>query len=183
MEEQLSRIRTKIRARGIEVNAPASEAQVRAYEERHGVLLPSEYRSFLIRIGNGGAGPPAYGLAALGTVASDMLPEERATWLKLPDILKPFPFTTHWVWDVGDVSREGTSEQLNHGSLYIGNDGCGMYWHLIVTGPDRGIPWMLSGEGIQPVCPKRGFLQWYEDWLDGRDSFYGFPEPDDPNAA
>ena len=49
-----------------------------------------------------------------------------------------------------------------------------MNWHLIVNGPERGIPWMLCGEGIQPVCPKRTFVQWYEDWLDGRDSFYGY---------
>jgi len=49
-----------------------------------------------------------------------------------------------------------------------------MNWHLIVTGPDRGVPWMLAGEGIQPLCPKRTFLQWYEDWLDGKDSFYGY---------
>jgi hypothetical protein len=31
---------------------------------------------------------------------------------------------------------------------------------------------MIAGEGIQPACPKRDFLTWYEDWLDGKDSFY-----------
>jgi hypothetical protein len=35
--------------------------------------------------------------------------------------------------------------------------------------------WMISGEGVQPACPKRDFLTWYEDWLDGKDSFYAFP--------
>jgi hypothetical protein len=96
-------------------------------------------------------------------------------WSTLPHVTKPFPFTRYWYWDRGDTTDEGTAEQVNHGSICLGSDGCGMYWHLIVTGPDRGIPWMLCGEAIQPVCPKRTFLQWYEDWLDGRDSFYGLP--------
>lgn len=74
----------------------------------------------------------------------------------------------------GETSNEGSREQVEHGSILIGNDGCGMYWHLIISRPDRGIPWMVCGEGIQPVGPKRDFLQWYEDWLDGRDSFYGY---------
>jgi hypothetical protein len=42
-----------------------------------------------------------------------------------------------------------------------------MYWCVIVTGPERGNVWMISDEGIQPTAPKRDFLQWYEDWLDG----------------
>ena len=42
-----------------------------------------------------------------------------------------------------------------------------MYWFVIVTGPERGNVWMICGEGIQPTAPKRDFLQWYEEWLDG----------------
>jgi hypothetical protein len=71
----------------------------------------------------------------------------------------------------GEKSDEGDEEQIAWGGICLGTDGCGMYWHLIVTGPERGMPWMLAGEGIQPLCPKRPFLQWYEDRLDGKDSF------------
>lgn len=94
------------------------------------------------------------------------------------------PVLNHSFWRrLGDRRHIKMNEQisrikvkLSNGSILLGTDGCGMDWRLIVTGPDRGIPWMISGEGIQPVCPKRTFLQCNEDWLDGLDSFYGFPD-------
>jgi hypothetical protein len=176
MKEQLSRIRAKLDSTGRILNPPLTEREVVQFEQLHGVMLPGEYRLFLTRLGNGGVGPPAHGLLPLGRPASDMRAEERALWTDLPHIQKPFPFTKCWVWEDGEESEEGSQEQVPHGSLLLGNDGCGMYWHLIVNGQERGIPWMLCGEGIQPVSPRRGFLQWYEDWLDGKDSFYGYPE-------
>ena len=178
MTEIITRLRQKLASRGPALNPVASEADVRSFETRHGVTLPSDYRLFITTLGNGGPGPAAYGVLPLGAVADDLRPDERSYWSELPDIARPFPFTHYWLWEGwegGDVSTEGTSEQVSHGSIMLGNDGCGMYWHLIVTGPDRGIPWQLCGEGIQPVCPKRSFTEWYEDWLDGKDSFYGFP--------
>lgn len=105
-----------------------------------------------------------------------MPPEQAREWAELPNVRKPFPFTRFWVWEDGQESSEGTDSHVTFGSIYIGNDGCGAYWHLIITGPERGNVWMLCGEGIQPTCPKRDFLTWYEDWLDGKDSFYGWPE-------
>jgi hypothetical protein len=174
MKEQLSRIRAKLASRRLVLNPPATEKDVATFEQRHGISLPAEYRLFLTQLGNGGAGPPEYGLVPLGEPATDMLLEERAVWTELPHVQRAFPFTKHWVWEDGQTSDEGTEEHIAYGSIFIGNDGCGMYWHLIVTGPERGTPWMLCGEGIQPVCPRRGFLQWYEDWLEGRESFYGF---------
>ena len=171
---QLDRIQRKLQARRITLDPPLSVSDLQAFERLHGIALPEGYRNFLLTIGNGGIGPPSYGLAKLGEVARDMRPEQQDCWLKLTKIRQVFPFTKCWVWENDKLSDEGRTEDIEKGSIYIGNDGCGMYWHLIVTGPDRGIPWMICGEGIQPVCPKRDFLQWYEDWLDGRDSFYGY---------
>jgi hypothetical protein len=174
---QLDRIRKKLQARHVSLDPPLSEGELQSFERLHGIVLPECYRLFLLTIGDGGIGPPSYGLAKLGKVASDMQPEQQDCWSRLTKIRQPFPFTKCWVWDNHETSDEGSTEDLENGSIYIGNDGCGMYWHLVVTGPDRGIPWMICGEGIQPVCPKRDFLQWYEDWLDGRDSFYGYESP------
>lgn len=156
------------------MHAPAPLDTVRAFESKHGVSIPTGYRDFLVRVSNGGPGPPDYGLNRLGEPASDMLPDEKRQWTQLTKIREPFPFTKHWIWENGETFNEGTRDDVGCGSILIGNDGCGGYWHLVVMGADRGIPWMLAGEGIQPVCPKRPFLDWYEDWLDGRDSFYGF---------
>lgn len=172
-EPQLDRILKKLQGRIL--NAPISERAVQDFEASHGIQLPDGYREFLLRLGNGGDGPPCYGLGPLGLPANDMPPEQARWWVELRDVRKPFPFTRYWIWDLGQETDEGVREQTHHGSVYIGNDGCGAYWHLIITGPERGNVWMISGEGIQPACPKRDFLTWYEDWLDGKDSFYAFP--------
>lgn len=174
MTTHLERIRSKLQLKAITLHPRATEATVVAFERRHDIELPAEYRLFITELGNGGPGPPYYDLESLGQTAGDMTPTERDIWSNLPRIREPFPFTRAWTWEADEVSQEGNEEDISRGSFYLGNDGCGMYWHLIVTGPDRGIPWMISGEGIQPVCPKRSFLEWYEDWLDGRDSFYGY---------
>ena len=162
---QLDRIRQKISSKGLRLNPPASLEAVVAFESKHGVALPQGYRDFVTQIGDGGVGPLLYGMVPFGDLAGDAA--------ALANIRKPFPFTRAWVWEAGEVSDEGTEEQILNGSLCLGEDGCGMMWHLIVTGLDAGIPWALTDVGIGHVVPKRDFLQWYEDWLDGRDSFYG----------
>jgi hypothetical protein len=48
-----------------------------------------------------------------------------------------------------------------------------MDWVLIVTGPERGNIWFKCGEGITPTIPKRDFLRWFEDWLDGVRDWWG----------
>lgn len=176
MVDQVDRILGKIRDRRMSLNPVTSEADVIAFEQKHGIQLPDEYRTFLLRVGNGGLGPPFYRLQPLGEVPSGMTPRENAEWSQLALVREAFPFTRYWVWEEGELSTEGTEDDVHKGSLRIGDDGCGMYWHLIITGPDRGMVWQITGEGIQPIAPKRSFLQWYEDWLDGKDSFYGFTE-------
>lgn len=174
MRQQLSRIKEKLGDRTSQLNPRLTAAQVREFEQLHRVKLPEDYRAFLIHIGNGGIGPPDYGMYALGTTETQPQQFRQPKQQDLIRINEPFPFTKYWVWENGETSIEGTEEQIRDGSILLGTDGCGMYWHLIVKGPERGIPWMICGEGIQPVCPKRNFLQWYEDWLDGLDHFYGF---------
>jgi hypothetical protein len=164
---RIKRISGKVRARGFRLNPTLGTEDVNRFETRHCITLPAGYRSFLLSVGNGGLGPPSYGLTALDEPADDMRGEEARFWSELPHVRDPFPFTRFWVWETGEISTEGTIEQARHGSICVGNDGCGMYWHVIVTGPERGNVWMICGEGTQPTAPKRDFLQWYEDWLDG----------------
>ena len=179
ISQQLARINEKLGERRSQLNPTLSLADVKKFEQLNQIELPAEYREFLLSVGNGGIGPPDYGLTALGTTETELKPLRWAEPQDLSRIREVFPFTKFWIWDDGSDSDEGTQEQVSNGSLLLGTDGCAMDWHLIVTGPDRGVPWMLSGEGIQPVCPKRNFVQWFEDWLDGLDSFYGFPEEPD----
>lgn len=168
------RIRDKYLAKGFSVEQPASEEFVARFESHHGIELPTAYREFVTKVSNGGIGPPAYGLVPLSLPKVAPGDLDQNEWESLPNVRKPFPFTKGWVWENDELSNEGSSTDVNCGSILLGTDGCGMDWHLIITGPDRGIPWMICGEGIQPVCPKRDFLDWVDDWLEGRDSFYGF---------
>jgi hypothetical protein len=183
MEQRLERIKRKVAAAGHLLGPVLSEREVGAFESRHSVTLPEDYRRFLREVGNGGDGPPYYGLARLGEPASDMREEERRIWTKLDMLDQEFPFSGPWIWEgqVGmwddkahDWSDEGKAKlaQIERGNIYIGNDGCGAYWHLIVLARERGNVWLFCGEGIQPTVPRRNFLRWYEDWLDGVENWW-----------
>ncbi|NUR28699.1 MAG: SMI1/KNR4 family protein, partial [Catenulispora sp.] len=63
---------------------------------------------------------------------------------------------------------------FDHGSVVLGTDGCGMYWHLIVTGEQRGHVWWISGEGAVPFGAEfghtggeSGFAGWVRHWREG----------------
>ena len=57
--------------------------------------------------------------------ASSYKPETEY-WEQLPDVAKPFPFTKPWIWEYGDESDEGSLDQVRHGSIFVGTEGCGM---------------------------------------------------------
>jgi hypothetical protein len=149
---------------------PLSAGEIGAFEATHGVLLPEEYRAFLEAVGNGGIGPPAYGLVRLGAVAR-LAGAEALTSLR-----RTFPLTEYWVWEDEEPlapDRVALRQRVfTDGSLVLGDDGCGAFWHLVVTGPERGQVWFLSDVGAQPCAPRRTFLSWYEHWLDGHDDWW-----------
>ncbi len=174
MSNQIERILSKAKAQGLFFDPVLSIHDVEVFEQAKEIRLPEGYKEYLLQIGDGGDGPPTFGLCALGHPPCDMQGEEWLEWHKLPHVREEFPFTAQWIWENDELTDEGSRDQVGHGSICLGTDGCAIYWHLIVTGPERGNVWMICGEGIQPTCPKRDFLTWFEDWLDGKDSFYGF---------
>jgi hypothetical protein len=167
IEQAIARIKSKSDRKFADYFPPLPEAEVAAIESAHGVRLPEGYRDFLLQIGNGGNGPPEYGLAQLQSVASEMTDEELEAFGQLKYVMLPFPFTKPWDWESEPENEEGMQAQAYHGCIYLGDDGCGQYWLLIVTGSERGNIWMISGEGVWSTLPKRTFLQWMEEWLDG----------------
>ncbi|MFE6225561.1 hypothetical protein [Streptomyces sp. NPDC057854] len=69
---------------------------------------------------------------------------------------------------------------MTHGSLLLGTDGCGMDWHLIVTGPQRGHVWLIDeigaipfGTSLMPGTP--GFTRWAAHWRRGHSWFADTP--------
>jgi hypothetical protein len=140
---------------------------VRAFEAEHGVVLPEPYRTFVAEMADGSfQGPPEYGLVGLAEAAAGQ------------DLRKPFPLTQGWVWEEDDgpyEDPEAVIEQVaHHGSLVLGTDGCGMDWHLVVTGPHRGHLWLVTGEGALPfgarfggTAAEPGFVGWVRHWSEG----------------
>lgn len=136
-----------------ETGNPLGWEAVHAFEARHSVVLPEPYRTFVAEITDGDSGgPPDYGLIELGK-----LPDDWGNGRPIRELAKPFPLTETWVWEDEERPDEELGPLLepvhNHGSLVLGTDGCGMYWHLIVTGPHRGHIWNISGEGAALLVP------------------------------
>ncbi|WP_405553344.1 SMI1/KNR4 family protein [Streptomyces sp. NBC_01171] len=157
---------------------PAGWEAVRAFEAEHGIVLPEPYRTFVAEICDGlRAGPPYCGLLPLAQTPSDWgsgRPERL--------LAEPFPLTATWLWEEDEESlpEEEFEARLapvfDHGSLLLGTDGCGLYWHLIVTGPQRGHVWMIAengaipfGTSLMPGTP--GFAGWVAHWSQGRSWF------------
>jgi hypothetical protein len=105
-------------------------------------------------------GPPHYGLCPLErTLADDVGRALRPA--------QPFPLTAGWHWeDEANPDRDQIAAVHTGGQLYLGTDGCGINWALVVTGSERGRVWLVADEGAMPCDPPADFLAWYERWLD-----------------
>ncbi|MEU4694844.1 SMI1/KNR4 family protein [Actinoplanes sp. NPDC023714] len=150
-------------------------AGVHAFEAAHGVTVPEPYRTFVAEVSDGSfAGPPDYGLVALAD-----LPDDWGAGRPERDLARPFPLTAEWLWEEEEDADEDRVERVfNDGSIVLGTDGCGMYWHLVVSGPHRGHVWMVSGEGAVPFgsafgrdTGEPGFAGWVRHWATGRGWF------------
>jgi len=155
-----------------------SATQIKEFEEEHKISLPSDYKEFLMEVGNGGDGPPEYGLLKLGEIKKHNIPDYLLEGYK-ERLKKPFPLTEHWIWE-GMEDEPGFGEKLReteNGSLALGHDGCGMFWLLIVTGQEKGKIWQTTDVGICPCSPSLTFTLWYEKWLSGKNDWWEVGEP------
>ncbi|MGV4987835.1 SMI1/KNR4 family protein [Streptomyces sp. NRAIS4] len=152
---------------GYELAPRLPEAEIRAFEESHGIDLPEDYRSFVAEVGNGPAGP-SHGLMPL-TVARPEADEEWAVdgeWRedRLPGRLaKPFPLTEPLP---GRIGAGAPAEVLTRGTLMLSEQGCGIFTRLVLNGPRAGQVWQIDPDwgGFVPVSPN--FRTWYTDWLE-----------------
>ncbi|WP_188299242.1 SMI1/KNR4 family protein [Streptomyces sp. CBMA156] len=181
---------------GFLLEEPLEESQVASAEAQFGVRLPPDYRSFLLDVGAGGAGP-AYGLFPLrrdgrgwywdeggargdGTLlAQDFLSEEERARLESGlDAREPveadFPDGESYraAFLAWDAECERLDAWTTAGALRLGHEGCGSCTWLAVTGPERGTLWFDGRAADLPLEPlsggagRLGFRGWYLDWLD-----------------
>lgn len=164
-------------------NKPKSEKELAEFEKRNGIKLPEDYKTFLIEIGNGGAGP-YYGLEPIGNgLYADLDYRDKSD---TNDLSKPFPHTQHWNLDFGEITDQNEDEYFEqkdkeyfqnkwaNGLLRISNFGCGVSMNLVVNGQEYGNIWVddrCNEQGIypNPYIENReriSFLDWYEHWID-----------------
>src|SRR5258708_39519318 len=92
---------------GFRLNSPLHEAELQAFETKHRIRLPDDYRTFLKHAGNGGAGP-YYGIFPLDKW------NDFADWVvdNRPDdfLARPCPLlpelnpASDWAEQLGDAS-------------------------------------------------------------------------------
>ncbi len=185
-DEQLLRIARKLRivrqrpalgarghhAHGYFLNPPVPEPIVASFERQHRVELPPEYRAFLTRMGNGGAGP-FFGMLPLErwSIALDAFLEGASPdgMLARPCPLKDGRTRVDWLELIeGRTSRlDPAAWHPYQGALAVCYEGGTYYALLVLTGELRGRVCNVDLEMQPPkFSPQANFLDWYEAWLD-----------------
>ncbi|WP_035803001.1 SMI1/KNR4 family protein [Kitasatospora mediocidica] len=169
------------RAHGFALDATLTAAEVADLEAWLDVDLPEDYRSFLLHVGAGGAGP-AYGILPVRRAGS-------AGWQWVGELIEevepgmfaePFPGGADPAATVGILAERPLEEEFDDladlaaafeeweerlgevqydprrtaGALCLCDEGCGMVVWLVVTGPERGRMWRddrINGTDLQPM--------------------------------
>lgn len=168
---------------------PLSTAELAEVEAQIGAELPGEYRSFLLQVSRGGAGP-AYGLFPLRRVGGRWRWEgdgaDLTDWARLGEAFPhseafnpvegmPEPPDDEEAEDDYWAEHDRLMEEATDfgGLLYLCHLGCAYREALVVSGPRRGVMWAdqtADGDGFTPMRDDDGsplgFARWFRRWLD-----------------
>ena len=149
-----------------------TEKEIQSFEKQHGISLPADYRSFLLHVGNGGAGP-SYGMFKLEDYFDNSYAETNYTVHDnfLSDNFKfsiNAPYTESQYGNEDDPEYD-PADYFNDtaGSMVICHHGCGILNILIVSGEEKGKIWVddrCNDNGLSRVSVS--FYEWYSKWLD-----------------
>ncbi|MBB5808509.1 hypothetical protein F4560_008277 [Saccharothrix ecbatanensis] len=179
----------------LRLDAPLSEEQLDEAEARLRVTLPADYRSFLLQVGAGGAGP-FYGIGSLVRqddgwswngpglesdlgrlhlpfAGEDVITEALAEHDGREPVLRDFPGIEEFsrAFKAWDGEGEVLFRRMATGAVRLSHFGCGAYYWLVVSGSERGHLWVENRPvdlGFTPLTrpePRVTFTRWYLDWL------------------
>ncbi|GAA4300999.1 SMI1/KNR4 family protein [Actinomadura luteofluorescens] len=145
-----------------ELGPPCRLEELLDLERRLDVRLPESYRDFVLRVGDGGAGP-GHGLWPL---------RRSAKWadrgVYAPRYLAtPFPFTARVPGErFEELDEHADYEDALTGSMIIAEIGHGAYFRMVVTGASPGRVWRDEVRGLRgALTPGLDFADWYANWL------------------
>jgi hypothetical protein len=154
------------------ISRKVPEYQMKWFEFKHRISLPSEYRAFLTTIGYGAG--PNYGIHSL-TQSIKWLNDWNDNFQQAYSLHKPFELSTR---DAVRLMQQRTENpescfsqsltQLN-GLLPISYEGCAFHTYLVITGEQRGYLWSYCEDDAltEPIGPHAQFtfLEWYHYWI------------------
>jgi hypothetical protein len=177
---------------GWELEPPMAADELAEAEMQLNVMLPGEYRTFLLEVSRGGAGP-AYGLFSLGLVDGRWQWAGDGADLTDLDTLDQ-PFAHHEAFNPADglpappdEDDYGSEEEFNAaedayweqhdgavfkpehtiGLVYLCHLGCALREALAVSGPARGQMWAdntAEGGGFEPLLDEHGRPIGFAHW-------------------
>jgi hypothetical protein len=116
------------------LNAPLGESEVAAFEAANRIVLPDEYRSFLLYLGNGGSDRSIFKLPLFRMGRA-------GEYQKLMSRLdQPFPLEAGFY---AEDDRDPVDHYLQ-GLLPFHHEGCGIHFALVITGSERGNVWVID---------------------------------------
>ncbi|WP_144128039.1 SMI1/KNR4 family protein [Catellatospora sichuanensis] len=153
---------------------PVAADELDELEAALGVVLPAEFRAYLLRFG--ARQGPVYGLFGPRQIVA-----EARGWCDDPDDLsqlaRPFPFTAGC-----GVAPEEALAGLPDGSIAIAERGCEFFTVVAVTGPLAGTVWdndyvdgrygfwparaEVGGRSLPRPAQPVGFLDWVHTWTE-----------------
>jgi len=142
--EKLKTLRGCDRQRNYMMRARLDEAEIVEFECGVGIHLPTEYRAFLLHVGDGGAG-------------RHMLFRLVDTWAA----------DTHGDLSANFIPERSDRNGKHDGLITISHEENATWAHLVITGPARGQMWTEKSGGTLELTGQ-SFTTWYESWLDER---------------
>ncbi|WP_430788527.1 SMI1/KNR4 family protein [Actinoplanes sp. G11-F43] len=161
---------------------PLTTTELADLESQLGLVLPADYRAFLLQAGRGGAGP-GHGLFPLSRASGRWrwtgggAADRDSTTLTRPFAhIRAFNPLDTLPTDLPDDDERYFDLLYDpahtYGLLYLCDVGCGLREVLVLSGPSRGQMWAdytAESDGFHPLQNPDGsrmsFTDWYRTWL------------------
>ncbi|WP_372366142.1 SMI1/KNR4 family protein [Candidatus Uabimicrobium sp. HlEnr_7] len=133
-----------------------TEKQVSDMETKY-TSFPYHYRTFLLELGNGGAGP-AYGVY---TLEKSLHTVRNNNW----SLSQPNRLTLDSYYLVGGLTSQEELKWMFDGCLPIADSDCGSIFLLVLSGKKSQQVWKYNHSKGELHKDSENFLEWYEKWL------------------
>jgi hypothetical protein len=128
-------------------------------EKEFNIIFPNEFKIFYSQISNG-ASANKRRLYSIEKIVSK---------LDKKKLNMNFNFKQSIIW--GDELSMQPHSEIEYGNIEVADMGDGITWHLIVNGDEYGKMWLFTEMGILNCCTNVNFLEWFELWIQKKDSF------------